>query len=67
MHRFVVLASLVCASGSCLIVVCDTGYADCDGIAANGCEVDTSMDDANCGGCGQACGSGQTCAGGVCQ
>ncbi len=34
---------------------CTGTTADCDGNAANGCEVDTSSDPLNCGACGRAC------------
>ncbi|MDI1483908.1 hypothetical protein [Polyangium sp. y55x31] len=34
---------------------CEPGHADCDGNAANGCEVDTQVDPAHCGACGAAC------------
>lgn len=53
----------VCAS----VRVCDGGYADCDHIAANGCEVDALSDRSNCGACGVACAGGQLCVGGVCR
>jgi hypothetical protein len=35
--------------------MCATGYADCDKSAANGCEIDTNTNVANCGGCGMPC------------
>jgi hypothetical protein len=41
-------------------------YADCDGLAVDGCEVDSTSDPANCGGCGLACAPGETCASGMC-
>ena len=34
---------------------CPIGFEDCDGNADNGCETDTSSDEAHCGGCEQAC------------
>ena len=46
-----------CASGACTIAACSAGYADCDGNAANGCEVDVTADAGNCGGCGTVCSS----------
>jgi hypothetical protein len=38
-------ASNACAMGACTFT-CDAGFADCDGDAANGCEVDTRGDHA---------------------
>lgn len=56
-----------CEDGVCKYV-CKPGYADCDGQVSNGCEVDLSTDQANCGACGTACraGEGQPCVGGKC-
>ncbi len=62
-------ASGRCTTGRCGIV-CETGYSDCDGDAANGCERDTRTDVAHCGACGSACPSpanaSATCAAGRC-
>ena len=48
---------------------CPAGQADCDGLPGNGCEVNTSTDASNCGGCGLACsplhGTG-SCTAGTC-
>ena len=46
---------------TCTLVACNAGCADCDGNAANGCEVDTQDDPANCGGCGVQCSGGAAC------
>lgn len=43
-----------CFAGVCG-VACGAGYTDCDGLPGNGCEIHTSGDVKNCGGCGQAC------------
>ena len=59
-------ASAACTGSACAIGQCDPGFANCDQTLANGCEVDTGHDAANCGGCGKACPSGQACSGGVC-
>ena len=48
-------ASAVCASSACGIGVCTTGFANCDGSASNGCEVDTRTSRTNCGMCGRTC------------
>ncbi len=48
-------ATATCAMGGCAIAVCTMGFADCDNNPADGCEVATTSDVANCGGCGNAC------------
>ncbi len=57
----------------CALQMCNAGFADCDMVAANGCEADTQNDWNNCGGCGQECSGGPPgpnvappCQGGVC-
>jgi hypothetical protein len=47
-------AVAACGSGRCG-VVCDTGYRDCDGDAATGCEASLADDLAHCGACGRVC------------
>lgn len=49
--------------GAC---ACISGFDDCDQDAANGCEVAVNYDLDNCGACGVACATGETCALGVC-
>ncbi|TDP75866.1 hypothetical protein [Bradymonas sediminis] len=39
---------------------CDEGYADCNGDASDGCEVDLAADADNCGACGTVCESDAT-------
>jgi hypothetical protein len=63
--------STSCTSGSCVINTCDPGYDDCDGVVANGCEVNTQTSSTNCGSCGTACGAlpnvnSTSCSGGGC-
>jgi hypothetical protein len=48
-------ATPACAGGRCTVAGCNGGFADCDGSAANGCEVNVSGDPRNCGVCGRAC------------
>lgn len=45
-------------------LVCDPGTVDCDMNPANGCEVLTTSDAANCGTCGNDCNGGSCVAGG---
>jgi len=46
-------AAPLCSDGTCAMN-CDAGWADCDGVAGNGCEADLS-DPSTCGSCGRAC------------
>ena len=59
-------ATPYCAAGTCAIATCNNNYANCDGVASNGCEVNLSTSTANCGTCGRACRAGQTCTRGAC-
>jgi alpha-tubulin suppressor-like RCC1 family protein len=59
-------ATEACSAGSCSILSCASGYADCDQQAADGCEVDITSSPANCGSCGNACPGSQICAQGAC-
>jgi hypothetical protein len=62
-------AAPICASGTC-IFRCVSGFADCNSIPTDGCEVNTATDLANCGSCGRACATGPavltSCTGGIC-
>lgn len=49
-----------CTAGRCGFV-CAMGYGDCDGNAANGCEVNLRSDAAHCGACAAACVDGRNC------
>ena len=44
-----------CAMGACGLGACKPGFSDCDGNPANGCELPTSSDKNNCGGCNVVC------------
>ncbi|MFO0602792.1 MAG: MXAN_6577-like cysteine-rich protein [Polyangiales bacterium] len=59
-------ATAGCAAGACTVASCGGGYADCDGLAADGCEANTRSDPANCGACGMACRAGAACSNGRC-
>jgi hypothetical protein len=50
-----------CRNGSCDYTACLTGFSDCDGIRANGCETFVSGDANNCGVCGRKCPAGDIC------
>jgi hypothetical protein len=53
-----------CGDAGCGLV-CIGPFADCDHDAGDGCEIDLSVDSANCGACGHGC-QGGPCAGGAC-
>jgi len=56
-----------CVNGTCAVASCDPGFADCNGSAADGCEVNTQTSASNCGACGNDCRNfGQTCCGTYC-
>ena len=44
-----------CLNGQCAIATCNSGFANCDNITSNGCEVNVRTDPNNCGGCGVTC------------
>jgi hypothetical protein len=58
-------ATADCSSGGCALAVCDAGFADCDGNAANGCEASLASPE-HCGTCGNVCSDGATCNNGSC-
>ncbi len=59
-----------CVGGACTVGSCDSGYANCDGNAANGCEAELFSDPNHCGNCGVVCPgrphAGPTCEQGLC-
>ncbi|MET0391051.1 MAG: hypothetical protein ABW321_34080 [Polyangiales bacterium] len=59
-------ATASCSSGSCQVASCNGGFGNCDGSAANGCEVDLSNNPQHCGACGQACTNNFACQSGRC-
>ncbi|MDB4929548.1 MAG: hypothetical protein JWM10_2032, partial [Myxococcaceae bacterium] len=54
-----------CTDGACGFS-CGAGFADCNGVASDGCETSVATN-TNCGACGLACGGGQNCLDGRCQ
>jgi hypothetical protein len=64
-------ASATCdLNGACAVLVCGSGYDDCDTMPGNGCEALLSSDVDNCGSCGRGCAAdgvlSKQCAGGLC-
>jgi len=62
--------TIACEDSACKVTACDTGWKDCSGGVADGCETDILNSLATCGGCGTPCtianGSGK-CEGGLCK
>ncbi len=44
-----------CVDGTCTVESCMESYADCNGVASDGCEANVETDTANCGYCGLLC------------
>jgi hypothetical protein len=44
-----------CQTSACVLDQCNTGFADCNKQAVDGCESNQTSDANNCGGCGSAC------------
>jgi hypothetical protein len=55
-----------CTNRVCGIAACNSGYADCNGLAADGCETNVANDAMNCGTCGNVCPAGTSCVAGHC-
>jgi hypothetical protein len=47
--------ALGACAGACYVAACTYGFADCNGDTIDGCEIPTSSDPRNCGGCGVQC------------
>ncbi|MBW1807034.1 MAG: S8 family serine peptidase [Deltaproteobacteria bacterium] len=59
-------AAAACAEGECQMGDCTAPYADCNLDANDGCEMDLTDNVDNCGRCGLACHTGQTCVNSAC-
>ena len=62
-----------CVNGTCEPACAKTlapggfwNHADCNGVLEDGCEINTSIDANNCGGCGNKCADGVPCVDGKC-
>jgi hypothetical protein len=61
-------ASAACVGTTCSFR-CNVGFADCDGVATNGCETNTTSSTTHCGRCGNFCSfpnASAVCASGQC-
>ncbi|HEX4445081.1 MAG TPA: hypothetical protein VH044_00030 [Polyangiaceae bacterium] len=62
-------AAASCQAGTCQLGACNDGFANCNGTASDGCEVDLGSTTNHCGACAVACtnANGSTsCSGGAC-
>ncbi len=48
-------ATSTCIAGQCMISSCAPGFANCNGLQADGCEVNITNSVNNCGACGNVC------------
>jgi hypothetical protein len=63
-------ATAKCEASQCKLDACTSGFLNCDGNEANGCEVNAQTDPDHCGSCTQWCAGVNvipTCSGGACQ
>lgn len=49
-------ASSACQNSQCTIGSCNPGYANCNNVTGDGCEINTTNSTSNCGSCGVVCG-----------
>ena len=63
-------ATVGCFNGVCSILSCNSGFFDCNGLAADGCEVNVLTNASKCGNCTNVCptrpNSAPVCVSGVC-
>jgi MYXO-CTERM domain-containing protein len=56
-----------CQEAECRVALCDSGYADCNDEAADGCESNLQTNQDHCGACNQTCSEHQSCQEGACE
>jgi hypothetical protein len=56
----------LCDVGECTVKSCNANYDDCNGLASDGCEINLSMNQTNCGMCGNNCTTAFANASGTC-
>jgi hypothetical protein len=59
-------ATAGCVGGGCTLGACASGFGNCDGNAANGCETSLMTSNTNCGACGTRCVGSHVCLNGSC-
>lgn len=61
------VATAYCSNANCIVLNCESGYANCDSVSGNGCEISLSNDPTNCGACDNVCPGGRSCTDGTCE
>jgi hypothetical protein len=59
-------ANAACIGGTCTVITCNAGFANCNGTIADGCETNLTNSPTNCGACGHVCGTGFSCSSATC-
>ena len=59
--------SAACLNSTCSIGTCNTGFGNCNGLYADGCEINLTNNSNHCGSCGTVCPTGKTCVSGLCK
>jgi hypothetical protein len=59
-------ASPTCMASACALASCGLGFANCNNLPSDGCEVDTRTNPQHCGRCGGQCPPGEQCVSGAC-
>jgi hypothetical protein len=54
-------AVAACVNGQCAVTQCATGFANCNMMPGDGCEINLQTSEMNCGMCGHTCPMGQFC------
>jgi hypothetical protein len=59
-------AASSCVAGACALGACATGFGNCDGMGATGCEVELGVSSLHCGACARPCRVGEACSAATC-
>jgi alpha-tubulin suppressor-like RCC1 family protein len=59
------VSSWACTAATC-VPTCTAGRGNCDGLPANGCEIDLASAPTHCGTCATSCGTGALCTASAC-
>jgi hypothetical protein len=60
------VAAMGCAASACTIASCNPGFGNCNNVVADGCETNTTNNNAHCGSCATMCSMSQNCVNSAC-